>query len=70
MADLCFHLKDKGGKEEIANRKQKMLSMSQKEKLFNIINAVKGVLTSMLFLSIREISLISCKAYNCCATHR
>lgn len=70
MADLCFHLKDKGGKQEIANRKQKRLSVSQKEKLFNIINAVKRVLTSVLFLSIREISLISCNAYSCCVAHR
>lgn len=58
------------GKQEIANRKQKRLPVSQKEKLFNVINAVERVLTSVLFLSIREISLIFCNTYNYCVAHR
>lgn len=57
------------GKQEIANRK-KRLAVSQKEKLFNIISAVERVLTSVLFLSIREISLISCNTYTYSVSHR
>lgn len=58
------------GKQEIANRKQKRLIVSLKEKLFNIINAVERVLTSMLFLSAKEISLTFCNTYNYSVSRR